>query len=69
MLFGNMSSLSNNTKFKFLAALIAVFVVVSVAVGAFYSLNGAPDAQVNEMEDDMQVNIGSGYPGSQFLKR
>jgi len=40
-----------------------VFVVVLVAVGAFYSLNGAPDAQVNEMEDDMQVNIGSGYPG------
>jgi len=58
-----MSRLSSNRKFKFLVPLIVVVVVVSVVAVAFYGLNGAPDAEVNEMEDDVQVNIGSSYPG------
>ena len=63
MFFGIMSKLSDNRKLKFLVPLIVALVVVSVAVVALYGLVGNPNAEVNEAQDDMQVNIGSGYPG------
>jgi hypothetical protein len=60
-----MSKLSDNRKLKFLVPLIVAIVVVSVAVVALYGLVGNLNAEVNELQDDMQVNVGSesGYPG------
>ncbi len=58
-----MSKLSNNRKFKFLVPLIVALVLVSVAAVALSGLIGAPNAQANEAQNDMQVNIGSDYPG------
>jgi hypothetical protein len=63
MLSWNMSRLSDNRKFKFLVPLIVALVVVSVAVVALYGLVGTPNAPVNEVQNDLQVNVGSGYPG------
>ena len=58
-----MSKLSNNRKFKFLVPLIVALVLVSVAAVALSGLIGTPNAQANEAQNDMQVNIGSDYPG------
>lgn len=58
-----MSMLSGNGKFKYIILIIVAVVLVSAVTIAIISLNQAPNASVNEVANDIQINVGSGYPG------
>ncbi len=61
-----MSKLSRIGDFKFVVIPIVVVILVSAVTIAIISLNQAPNTQTNEVKEaanDMQFNVGSGYPG------
>ena len=58
-----MSHFSKTGNLKLLVPLTAAILIVAVGLVALYGFNGMPNAQVNEAQNDMQVNVGSGYPG------
>lgn len=58
-----MSKLSRIGDFKFVIIPIIVVVLVSAVTIAVISLNQAPNNEVKEAANDMQFNVGSGYPG------
>ena len=58
-----MSKLSGIGDFKFVIIPIVVVVLVSAVTIAIISLNQAPNNEVNEAANDLQFNVGSGYPG------
>ena len=57
-----MLNITKRRKFKFLAPMIAAVLIAIVVLVTFYGFNGTPNAQVNEAQNDVQVNIGSYYP-------
>lgn len=54
----------NIGKFKIIATLVAIILIVTVIAVVFSGFIGAPNSQVNEFQNDVQVNIGSSYPGT-----
>jgi hypothetical protein len=53
----------NNGKFKFIASLTVAVIIVTVVTVVFSGFIGPPNAQISEFQNDVQVNIGSSYPG------
>jgi hypothetical protein len=58
-----MPNLSSGTKGKFLVLVIAVLLTTIIIGIALLGLKSSPDTQPKEAENDLQVNIGSSYPG------
>ncbi len=58
-----MLGITKRGKFKVLAPMIAAILIATVILVTFYGFNGTPNAQVNEMQNDVQINVGSNYPG------
>ena len=58
-----MLNIFESPRVKLLVPIIAVLLVSVVLAVAFAGLNGAPSTQANEKQNDLQVNIGTSYPG------
>ncbi len=54
----------NIGKFKIIATLVAIVLIVTVIAVVFSGFIAAPNSQVNEVQNDVQVNIGSSYSGT-----
>lgn len=58
-----MPKVFEDTRVKLLVPIVAILLVSVVLAVAFAGLIGAPSTQANEKQNDLQVNIGSSYPG------
>ncbi len=58
-----MSIFSKIGKFKIIASIVVAVLIVTLVTVVFSGFIVAPRSQVSELQDDVQVNIGSSYPG------
>jgi len=58
-----MPKVFEDTRVKLLVLIVVILLVSVVLAVAFAGLIGAPSTQANEKQNDLQVNIGSSYPG------
>jgi hypothetical protein len=58
-----MLNVFEGSRVKLLVPIVAILLASVVLAVAFVGLIGAPSTQANEKQNDLQVNIGSSYPG------
>ena len=58
-----MSRFPSVNKPKFIASLTGAVIIVTLVIVVFSGFIGFPNAQIKEFQNDVQVNIGSSYPG------
>jgi hypothetical protein len=59
----DMLNLSSNRKATLIVLVVAVLLTTTILSIAILNFKAAPNSQSKETENDLQVNIGSAYPG------